>query len=223
MKNILIICSVLLIPLFSYSQKVKVESAKEKVNEKTNDVLTVMIYEVESDKVEREWKSLMKDYKAKNSTSKGEIFSDNATISDMSANVVDVYAVVKSTKEKDNPVKLIVGFNLGGAFVSSSDHPKEFKVAEKILTGFALKIMKEAVEEKVKIATKEQEKRQEKLDDLLKENAKLKKDIENYKNKISQAEKDIETNVKNQEDATKLLEEQKKSVEAVSTKLKDIK
>jgi len=220
MKNVIFVFFAMMLSCFVFGQKIKVDESTDKFAGKSCDVLTVLVYEVEADQVEKEWKSLMRDYKAKNSTSKGEIFSDNATITEMSANTVDVYA---KTEKKDNAVKLIVGFDLGGAFVNSSSHSAQYKVGEKIMNDFAVKITKEAIEDKLKTAKREQEKRKDKLDDLVKKNADLKKDIENYKSKISQAEKDIETNVKNQEDATKDLEAQKKVVETISGKLNDVK
>jgi len=220
MKIILMLLLLLPFAFLSRAQKMKVDESQDKFAGKSCNVLTVLINEVESEQIEKEWKSLMRDYKAKNSTSKGEIFSDNATITDMSPNTVDVYA---KTEKKETAVKLIVGFDLGGAFVSSSLHPAQYRVAEKMLNDFALKITKESIESKLKIAKREQEKRQGKLDDLVKKNADLKKDIENYKSKITQAERDIETNVKDQETATNDLDAQKKVVETISGKLNDVK
>jgi hypothetical protein len=201
-----------------FAQKIKVTDGKEKIGGGSNSSLSVMIYEATDSQVEKAWKSLMKDYNAKVSTKDG-VFADNAVIKDMSANTIDVYAVVE---KKDNGIKLIVAFDLGGAFVSSSTHSSQYKVAEKMVYEFAKKVSLEAIAETLKEAEKEQSKRTKKLEDLKDDKLDLEKDIEKYNKQIAQAKADIEKNIKDQDLATKDLDAQKKVVLDITEKQKKV-
>ncbi len=204
--------------MFAQSQEINVKEDNEKINGSSNSVLTVIIYETDDNTVEKQWKSLMKDYNAKVSTSK-EIFADNALIKDLSANTVDIYAI---TKKSDENVKLIVGVDMGGIFLSS-EKSTEYKVMEKIIKNFAIELTKNAIQEKLDAAEKEQKKRENTYNDLVKENKSLNKDIEDYKSKISKAEQDIITNEKDQKTAKNASEEQQKAVDAIKKNLSDVK
>lgn len=204
---------------YADAQEIKVKEDKENIADAKNSVLTVIIYEADESSVEKAWKSLMKEYNGK-VTSKSEIFADNATITEMSTNTIDVYAFAKKS---DEGVKFVVGFDLGGAFVSSSTHSAEYKAAEKIVKQFAIDISKKAVEEKLDDAKELQSELESNLSELKKKNEKLHKDIEEYKQKITEAEQDIVINEKDQETKTKEIEEQTKAVETVQKKLDDIK
>lgn len=219
MKKIFFVVFLFAFCHYAKAQEIKVKEDKESIAEGKNPVLTVVIYEADESSVEKAWKSLMKDYGAKVSM-KSEIFADNATITDISANTVDVYAY---TKKEDDGVKLVVAFDLGGAFVSSSTHSTEYKAAEKIIEKFAIDVSKEAVQDKLDDEKDKQKELESDLADLKKKNEKLHKDIEEYNQKIKDAEEDIITNEKDQEAKTKEIEEQTKVVEAAQKKLDDIK
>lgn len=218
MKKLFVIISVIAIPLFMKAQKTVVKEEHEKIGGGKNSALVVMIYEAEESSVLKAWKSLMKDYGGKVSSKDG-VFADNATISDMSSNTVDVYA---TTDKTDKGIKLAVAFDLGGIFVSSSEKSSEYKVAEKIVKNFAIDISKKAVSEKLEKARDIQEDYESELSDLVKKKEKLEKSIEEYKSKIADAEKDIEYNKVDQEKTTKLIETQKVTVEEIQKKLDKI-
>lgn len=204
---------------YASAQEIKVKESKENIADERNPVLTVLIYEANESDVEKAWKALMKDYNAK-VNNKSEIFADNASISDISSNLVDVYAF---TKKDDEGVKLVVGFDLGGAFVSSSTHAAEYKAAEKIVRNFAFELSKKAIEEKLDDAEDLKKQMEGELSSLKKKNEKLHSDIEDYKKKIVDAEESIVINEKDQETKTKEIEDQTKVVESVQKKLNDIK
>ena len=218
-KLVILFCSIVCTQLL-FAQEIDVKEKRDKIAGANNPVFTVLIYEADQSSVEKAWKSLMKDYNAKVSI-KDEIFADNAAISDISVNTIDVYAIVK--KEETGIIKLIVAFDLGGTFLSSSTHSKESKAAEKIIKKFAVNTSKKAVEEKLKEAKDKQKDLENDLSDLVKKNEKLHKQIEDYKNKITENEKDIEKNIQEQEVASKAVDVQKTAVEEVNKKLNDIK
>jgi hypothetical protein len=218
MKKIILV--VLLLSAFVVNaQEIKVKEEKEKINGAINPVLTVIVYGAEESTVEKAWKNLMKDYNAKVSTKDG-VFADNAMIKDLSENTVDIYAFTKKT---DEGIRLVVGVDLGGIFISSSSKSAEYKVMEKIIKNFAIEATKNAIQEKADAAEKVQKKLEGSYDDLVKKNEDLHKDIEEYKNKITKAEKDIEDNLKEQETAKKAVETQKNTVEQIKKQLGDVK
>ncbi len=219
MKKTFLASVILLTSLFVSAQKIEVKEDNVKIGGAKNPALVVTIYEADKSTVEKAWKSLMKDYGAK-VTNKDEIFADNATIKDMSANTVDVYA---TAEEKDNTIVFTVAFDLGGAFVSSSTHSDQYKVAEKLVRKFAVDVSKEAVEAKLAAEKKKQKELESDLADLVKEKAKLTDAIAEYNKKIADAQKKIETNTTDQDAATKAIETQTKAVELVQKKLDSIK
>lgn len=216
---------ILIISIFickiAFSQlEIKVNESNESFEAGTNNALVVNIFEADAKEVEKEWKKLMKDYKAKVS-SKKEVFADDATIKNISENTIDIYAYTKPGK--DNDLQLVVGFDLGGAFLSSSLHPDKYTAAKKIVYNFAVNVTKEAIEGQQKEQEKVLKTMEKEKEDLIKAKEDLHKAIEDYKEKIAQAEKDIETNVKDQEEKVKEIETQQKVIEDIIAKVKAVK
>lgn len=201
------------------AQKIQVSESSENIGGGSNNALVVTIYETDADEIEKEWKSLMKGYDAKVSSKDG-IFADNALIKSMGPNTMDIYA--KTVKVKDKEVKLIVGFDLGGAYLSSSKHGDQYKEAKKIVHDFAVKMTKEGIGGQMKAAEKVLDKLTDQQKDLVKDQEGLQKDIEDYKAKIKKAEDDIVKNKSEQEKKKQEVEAQKKVVDAISQKQKAV-
>lgn len=201
-------------------KKIKVVEANETIGTGSNNALVITLYEASVSDVEKEWKSLMKDFNAKVSSSKGQMFADNALIKSMGANTMDVYSIVQDNK--DGSLKLVVGFDLGGAYLSSSQHGAQFAEAKKIMHDFAVKTTKAAIGSQLKEAQKQQKDLEKTQADLVEDKADLEKDIESYKEKIKKAEADIQVNLKNQETKKAEIETQKKVVTAIDAKLKAV-
>ena len=201
------------------AQKIQVSESSENIGGGSNNALVVTIYETDADEIEKEWKSLMKGYDAKVSSKDG-IFADNALIKSMGPNTMDIYA--KTVKVKDKEVKLVVGFDLGGAYLSSSKHGDQYKEAKKIVHDFAVKMTKEGIGGQMKAAEKVLDKLTDQQKDLVKDQEGLQKDIEDYKAKIKKAEDDIVKNKSEQEKKKQEVEAQKKVVDAISQKQKAV-
>lgn len=202
------------------AQKVKVTESTETINEASHNTLAVIIYEAKPDDIEKEWKSKMKELQAKVSAKK-EIFADNAIIQEMNgADPVDVYARVD--KIKDGESKLIVGFDLGGTWLNSKEQAEKYKIAEKMILEFALKITKEAVAEQRKAALKKLESLKSYQTDLEKKNKQLNDDIVDYQNKIKKAEADINTNTNEQTKKKAEIEAQQKAVDQILAREKEV-
>lgn len=219
-KIVTVLCLVMFFTSLFAQKKIKVSESSENIGNGQHNALIVNIYEADESSVLKEWKKLMKGYKAKVS-SKKEVFADDASIKSMSDNTMDVYARVE--KSKDGDVKLIVAFDLGGAFLSSSKHPDKFKEAKKIVYNFAIKATKNAIQGQLKEAEKIFGKLEKEQEQLIKENGNFHKDIEDYKKRITQAEDDIKANEKEQEEKKIEIENQKKEVERIAEKEKAVK
>lgn len=200
-------------------RKIKVHEERESIGSGSNNALVATIYESTIDDIEKSWKKLMKDYNAKVAMKK-EIFADDALIKDLSPNMCDVYAFVR--KSGDDEFEIVVAVDLGGAYLSSSEHSSKYKIMEKIVKEFAVQSTLDAIKEKQKAAQKVLDGFTKEKDDLVRSKERLEKQIEDYKSKISDAEKDIEKNKSDQASKEKEIESQKKIVEEIAAREKAV-
>jgi len=207
---------------FSVSaQKIKVKESNEKIAGGSHNALVVNLYDISPSDADDAFRSYMKTYGGKRSSQDGGVFVDNATIKDMGNNTVDIYGKAQG-KKGDKEITYIIAFDLGGAFLNSSDHKDQYKVAEKIVKDFAVSTCKDIVEQELKVANKKESSLESNQKDLEKENRNLNSDIEDYKSKIKKAESNIATNKSDQEKKKSEIEVQKKVVSDVEIKLKSI-
>lgn len=201
--------------------------------------LTAELVGTQAKDAQKNWEKFIKKYKnekVKYDKKTDETLCDNCEMKEVtgSNNTVDVIA--KFTQNGANTT-MMVWFNLGGAYLSSQQHPQGYPVAEKIVKEFALTVSKGLVEEELKAEMKKLKDIEDQKKDLAKDKGRLekdiegyKKDIEEYKKKIEKAEKDIETtkgkigeNEKAQELKQKEVDAQSGAVKKVEDKLKDFK
>jgi molecular chaperone DnaK (HSP70) len=185
-----------------------------------HNAFTVVVYECSVKDIEKHWKKEMKDMKANVSSKKNEMKGDDARVKDMGENTFDIYAI---TKETDNGIELSVAYDLGGAFLSSSQHSDQSKVIKEIMYNFAVKSTKEGIRGILKKEEGVQQHLEKEHENLVKSKEKLEKDIENWEKDIEKAKKDIEQNKKDQESKNKEIDDQKKVVEEVKSKEKAVK
>ncbi len=194
------------------AQKIAVKDGSEKFSSGSHNAYTTTIYETTKDDVASKWKSFLKDFKnEKVKSDNGEIFGDNVVIKDWGNNPVDVYATFDEDKNAKT-VTIHVAFDLGGAYLSSSDGDKHSS-AKKMIKEFAIKTTKESMGDKIKDLEKVLGKLEDNQKDLEKDNKNSKSDIENYKGKIKKAEEDITKNEADQVKKKAEIEAQKKVVE----------
>jgi len=223
-------CIIPLLVVVSFSitqgQTISVSNTVEEIGGGENKAFAVIISQSDEQSVKKEWKSLLKGYKSEKVTTKKEIFGDNCLVGQISDNTIDIYAKIK--QQGDGNIELVVAFNLGGAFLTSSH--EGYSAAEKMIREFAVKLTKIGIEKELKENEKELEKAEKELERLKKENDRLHQDIdrangmiEDANKSIDQAKLDIETNLKSQVTAKKSVEDQKSNVAEVGEKLKKVK
>ena len=196
------------------AQRIELREGSEKFSTGTQNAISTTIFANKQDDVQSGWKSLMKDYKnEKVKSDKNEVFGDNVLIKEFGNNPVDIYATFEENK-KDMTVNMHVAFDLGGAYLKSSEQKDKYNEAEKIIKAFAVKMTKEPLQQKVKDAEKVQSKMEDDQKGLEKDNKNLKGDIDDYKNKITKANQDIVTKNAELEKKKSEIEIQKKVVDA---------
>jgi hypothetical protein len=214
--------SAVLFTSLSFAQEIKVRESNESFSNGSHNALTVTLYVKDKSMVEKEWKSTIKDFNPDHTNEKsGEYFFDNATFKPIGNNTVDVYSKAKETK--DGGIELTVAYDLGGAYVSSSEHKDKFEYFKKLMYEFAVKTTKDVLHDEWKLATKDLNKTLDKQKDLEKDNKNLDQDIKNYEDKITKAKSDIETNKKEIEVKKKEAEAQQKIVDALKLKMDAVK
>lgn len=219
----LFVCAIILSLMLqgAYSQSIKLVEVSADFDNGRSNAIETTISKSDTKTVEKEWSKLMKDYNAKVS-SKKEIFADDALIKTISDNTIDVYAIVKQERKSED-VQLVVAFDLGGAYLSSSQHPAQYDAAVKIIQDFAVKIITDSYNEM--IANQEKE-----LDKIVKERDRVKKDKEylenqnvDYLEKIEKNKQDIEAKEKELIEKDSEIEEKNKEIEEIKKEAKKIK
>lgn len=166
--------------------------------------------------IEKNWKSLMKKYKAKLS-GKDEIFADNAIIKPVYNNSMDVYARVETINETD--VRITIAFDMGDYYMSSSQQPELFKETKIFIEKFVMDQSKTAYKENLKSEEKvlsgmirEQKKMENENKKLDKKNEDLRKQIRDNQQIIKDNQTAIENKVRQisrQEQKVKSLKSEK--------------
>ncbi|MCD6067795.1 MAG: hypothetical protein K0S33_2621 [Bacteroidetes bacterium] len=186
----------LLLCAAAFAQKVEVSESSESFSVGRQPAIVAVFQHSDKDKIEKEWKSLIKSFKPDDvNDKKGEYFFDNAKFTSLGNNTVDVHSIVMA-KGKDDEIRLTVCFDLGGAYASGSSHSKEMSYFKNMVKDFAVKMTKDHYDDKVKEASKALTKLNDKQADLEKDNKGLEKDIVDYNDRIKKSQEKIELNKK---------------------------
>jgi len=202
----------------AFAQKTKVDESNEKIAGNNNNALVVWIKNSDKKIVSKEWVALMKKNKAKVSNKK-EIFADDVILPNISANTVDIYAVAEQNK---SDVKLIVAFDLGGAFLNSKMHNEQYKVAEKMVYDFAVEMSKQNLQSSITAENKKISDFEKKKSKLESDSKNKQKEIDNMKKKIDSYEKIIGQNQKDIEGINKDINDTKTIIDGLEKQFKTV-
>lgn len=223
MKNAILLLTLVASANFTTAQTINVSEEKAAFSTGEQNALVTIIYQNLKDDVVSKWKNYLKDFKnEKVKFENNEVFGDNVLIKEWGNNPVDVYARFEENKG-DNTVKMMVAFNLGGVYLTSSGDAVKYASAEKLVKDFAVKATKFPMEEKLRIAQKLLEDMDGDQKNLEKENKNLHDDIENYKNKIAKDEDEIKKNEDNQAKKKAQIEAQKVVTEQIKSEMEGVK
>lgn len=170
-----------------------VNEIKSVMSKGENPGMEIFMAEAKPDNVEKAWAAAMKKYKAKVAKDKktGQTFTDNAMITEVSENTVDIYSSVSGD---DKGSKITVFVDLGGAFLSSADHPQAFAAMEANLKAFALSQVQAEIDNQIKAEEKILSNLESDLKTLIKNNESYHKEIEKNNQNITTREKNIVDN-----------------------------
>lgn len=213
MKTLLafILLIVILTPVAA--QKTMIRSGTYFIGNGENPVVMVDLEEFKRKEIEKKWTSYLKKNKGKVSDDDDVIFHDNAMISSVSADTLDLWSTVT---ESGKTIVVTLAINKSGVFLSNNS------AMERFLYDFAVEVKKERAEEEVEAAAKQLKSIEKEKESLEKDNKKMADDIVNMRNRISENERDIS---KNEEEIRKKEQEvgaQQAVVKQLEQKLKSI-
>jgi hypothetical protein len=192
----------------------------EAIDGVSRNSLSILIPNANTDEIKKAWKKQLKDLKGKVSD-KTIIFGDDCEIKTMGDNTFDVYSVVEDAT--DEGVRLVVAFDLGGAYLSTANHPDKFPAAEKILKDFAVDQAKEVVKMEIIASQKILKDFEKDLGGLEKDKSGLENDIKDYEKKIEEAKANIEKNLAAQANKKTEIEGLKAAIIDLEKKMNGIK
>ena len=188
------------------TQPVKVKESNSDFSVAQNvNALVVEIPYVSQDFVEGKIKKLFKGL-GQHKESKKEHVALMVELKDFGNMHFNAYAV--SSVSSNEVISVRFGFDLGRAYLNSKDHPKKYKVIEKIIKDFASKAVKAWVEGIVRDENKRLNSLEKDQKDLVKRKENLEKEIKDFEKKIADNKNEIET----QKKEVKLVEKQLKSL-----------
>ncbi|HRH02824.1 MAG TPA: hypothetical protein PLN13_10810 [Bacteroidia bacterium] len=203
------------------AQTISVNESTAKIAEGVHPVFITTVFEIPYDEVLKEWKAYMKDFKSTKISGKEEVYADNILIPTITDNTIDIYALTEKIKDKET--KLIVAIDMGGAYLSSTFANKvAYEAALKLISDFARKLTKSAIQQQLKEAQKVLDNLTSQQKELEDKNNDLNKDIENYKSKIKKAEEEIESTTKEIGRKKSEIESQQKITDEIAIKEKKI-
>lgn len=210
----------LLIGQLGYSQ---ISERNAKMSQGVQNALVLDIPDTDAKLVGRLWQNYMKDFysnKPKYDRKASEWFSDDAKIVAIGqGNSVDVHA---NAAKAGNGTALTMWINLGGAYLSSANHPERYAEAEKMLMRFALEVARETTKMEMDGEEKELKKLESELRKLKVANDRYHKEIARAEEAIQKAKENIAQNEIDQENMALKIENQGKVIESVRVRLNDL-
>lgn len=209
--------------LFSYTLQAQISSDRKTMSEGVYEALVIQIPGLNKKITSKLWTDFIKDFyssRSKYNRKTKEYFTDDADIAGIGqGNTIDIYT---SIEEKSDGSELSMWVDLGGAFLSRSEHGDRYVEAEKMLIRFGL----EGAKEKIRLDIEDQEKMLKGLGRDLEKLATAKEryesDIEKAKKMIAEAEQGITDNAVLQESKNKEIKTQEDLIETTKKKLNDL-
>ncbi|MEL6864969.1 MAG: hypothetical protein AAFP19_11140 [Bacteroidota bacterium] len=220
MKTQILLISLLLL-LIAPAASAQITEDDKSMSQGIKNAMILELPDMEEKFVEKLWKKYIKPYGGKTRRNKkaDEWFTDDADIVDIGgSNTVDLYA---RAAELGDDVELILWVDMGGAFLSSAEHPDRYTEGEKLLMRFALFVAKEQTKMELEAEEKKLKKLKSSLKKLERDNDRYHRDIENAKERIRKAEENIVVNEQEQDGARKQIELQQETIEDVRQRLSD--
>jgi DNA repair exonuclease SbcCD ATPase subunit len=205
--------------MFCYSLTIAQVSEEERsMSQGMYNAFVINIPNADDGDAERLWRKFIKTKKAKTKKVKrtSEWYSEGVEITGLVAEEVDLYATFENSGDD---VRMVVWFNMGEDYLSSTAYPSEYSAGEQVLYDFEMIMYKESVKEEIKEEENNLKKLESELKRAIKDKERYEREIEQAKDKIKKAEANIESSLAEQEEINNRIEEQLKIVERTKKKM----
>lgn len=221
MKKYLLSIATIFLSIITSAQNVEIDEKNTSFNAGSKNSILVTIPHVTENFMEKKIKEEVKDWGGKYNSSRGEYSSTQAQMKEMGEKMFDGFAKIVSAK--DGNVVVAFAFDLGGAYMTSSEHKEQYNSMESRIKAFGISSSKAFVTEEIEDQEKILKSFNKEQESLEKDKSGLEKDIEDYKKRIEEAQKKIEQNKLDQEKKKGEIKAQEGKLEEVNKKLKAIK
>lgn len=222
MKILLPTISALLFSTTLFGQGVQVTEQQATFSSGEKTALSVTIQNNTKDKLVDLWKDNLKEFKSeKIKTEKNEMFADNVLIPEWGNNPIDIYSTFEENKDAGT-VKMMVAFDLGGAYLTRESDSMKYNAAVKMIRDFAVKANRHPYEERIIVSQKLIQNMEDDQKNLESKNKDLAKDIEDYKNKIAKSEEEIRQNEESLGKKKALIQAEKANHETIKSDMEKI-
>lgn len=198
--------------------KVKENKADFSVAQNVNALLVDIPY-APYDYVDGELKNFFKGI-GKHKQSKNEHSALMVELKEMGDIPFNAYAYVLT--DKGESVSIVFGFDVGGPYLNSKDHPEKYKVIKERIEKFATNTVKNWIEDVVRTKKKVLNDLEKEQKDLEKRKAQLEKEIKYFEKKIEENKNEIKDNLNQQSGKKGEIDVQKTKVSIVEKQLKDL-
>jgi hypothetical protein len=151
-----------------------------------------------------------------------EWLADDAKLETISENTVDVYTKF-SENLSGHVTDVTFWFDLGGAFLSTANHPDKVVFAHQLMNRYGNMVTEVLIEEELKMQDKRLKELDGDLDKLVKVNEDYHKKIDDAQAIIDEMNKSIEINLNEQGVKKKSIEDQRATIDQVKDRLSKYK
>tara|TARA_R110002049_G_scaffold98598_7_gene240054 strand:+ start:189 stop:842 length:654 start_codon:yes stop_codon:yes gene_type:complete len=215
-----LVISSLIALIFSISllaqRSVSVSSSNYIVGSVSKTIETT-IYNTSIGDIEKEWKSLMKEYNGKVKSSKTELAAYNTTLPLSGAGEQTIF--FKADPEDDSTCRIIVGAMVGGEGIDANNSTD----LKRIVRSFAYDLSKKNTKEKVSNAKAELNTLIRKKTALERDQERLLRNIERWKKSVAEAEMKHKENIYDLKTTETAISKSEVTIQAAEKELNEIK
>jgi hypothetical protein len=204
-----------------FAQKaIEITEAPSNFSTGSQNALSFVIYNGDLKDVRKDWEKELRGWKCK-PKGKDELVAEECSHKSMGDRAFFVYSKVEEVPNEG--VRITAAFDLGGAYMSSKDHPDRFLAAKKLVYDFAVSETKEVVKGEIKAAEKLLSDRRSELSALEKSQQQQEAAIRDSEKKIEEAKAAIARLKSDQEAKKAEMAAQEGVVNGLNEKLKAVK
>ena len=213
MKNkFMLIFTILLFLALDNPANAQIVETQNMSSQGTHNSFVLSLPTMDNDLAEEVWKKLVKEYKGKTRYNKkiGEYFTDDGVVKGMSNNTVDIYSRIQGGK-------IILWFDLGGAYLNTIEHPERIFAAEDVFSQYEYALNVKLAEAEIDTKEKELKSLEAALDRFEKEKLNIQKLKDKALSEVAEQDRNLENNAANQKMQFEKIHAQEDSIDDSKT------